>query len=97
MLNNIHVSYDLKNPGRDYAKVINKIASLGATAKIHYSFWYLSTSLSAEQVRNALLGVIDKNDSIYVADATNNHAAWHNIAPEVALFIHQNWGLRRVA
>lgn len=59
MANNIHVSYDLYQPGQNYEDVITKIKSLGNWAKIHKSFWYLDTSLSAEQVAKAVWSVMD--------------------------------------
>jgi hypothetical protein len=97
MANNLHVSYDLKNPGRDYDTVIERIKQLGGWAKIHYSFWYLKTDLSAWQVRDELVKVTDADDSIYVVDATSNEAAWHNIPPAVAGYINTNWNLKQVA
>ncbi len=77
--------------------MIARIKKLGAWAKIHYSFWYVKSTLTAEQARNALLPILDVNDSLYVVDATNNNAAWHNLAPERAGFIHANWLARQAA
>lgn len=91
MANNIHVSYDLYAPGQNYDSVITKIKTLGGWAKIHKSFWYLDTTLSAEQVAKAVWSVMDKNDSLYVVDASNNEAYWYNLSPEVSQFIQQRW------
>ena len=76
MSNNLHISYDLKNPDRDYEKVIAAVKTLGSWAKIQYSFWFVKSEFTAEQARDYLLRYIDANDSIYVADSTNNNAAW---------------------
>lgn len=95
--NNLHISYDLKNPGQTYNNVIETIKKMGGWAKIHYSFWYVTSPLTAEQARNALLSVIDSNDSVHVVDATNNVAAWHNLSPEASSYIQNNWNLRKVA
>jgi hypothetical protein len=91
MANNLHISYDLKNPERDYAKVIAAIKQLGSWAKIHYSFWFVKSNFTATQARDYLLKHIDSNDSIYVADATNNDAAWHNIPDDSSRFIREIW------
>lgn len=97
MANNLHISYDLKNPGQNYNTVIEKIKTLGAWAKIHYSFWYVKSPFSAEQARDALASVLDANDSVYVVDATNNNAAWNILSAEVSSQIQGNWGLRNAA
>ncbi len=91
MANNLHISYDLHEPGKNYEKVIEKIKSLGGWAKIHYSFWYLKTTQGAEQVANSIRSVMDVNDTLYVADTTNNTAYWYGLSDEVSQFIQDQW------
>lgn len=91
MANNIHISYDLYAPGQKYDLVIERIKSLGTWAKVHKSYWYLSTNLNAAQVCDAIWAVMDGNDSVYVVDATNNSAAWRNIDSTVEAFIKNHW------
>ena len=91
MSNNLHISYDLHEPGKNYDRVIAVVKSLGKWAKIHYSFWYVKTSLNADQARDAIVRAMDSNDSVYVVDSTNNRAAWHNIPNDSASFIRENW------
>jgi hypothetical protein len=91
MANNLHISYDLHDPGRNYHTVIAAIQGLGAWAKIHYSFWYVRTDRTAEQARDILARAIDANDSIYVVDSTNNVAAWKNISSSSSQFIRSRW------
>lgn len=91
MANNVHVSYDLFAPDKNYERVIAKIKTLGNWAKIHKSYWYLKTTLTAGQVRDAVWSAMDGNDSLYVVDATNNVAAWENIDASVATHIRDNW------
>lgn len=91
MANNLHISYDLHDPGRNYHAVIAAVQSLGAWAKIHYSFWYVRSDYGAEQARDILARAIDANDSVYVVDSTNNNAAWLNIPPDSAAFIQRRW------
>lgn len=91
MSNNLHVSYDLYAPGQNYEKVIDRVKGLGDWAKIHKSYWYVNSSLTAEQARAHVWAVMDANDSLYVVDATNNSAAWNNLSDEVSNFIQDQW------
>ncbi|WP_417434298.1 CRISPR-associated protein Cas2 [Hoeflea sp.] len=94
MANNINISYDLYAPGQKYDRVIERIKSLGSWAKVHKSYWYLSTNLNAAQVCDAVWAVMDPNDSLYVIDGTNNSAAWRNIDSNVETFIKNHWLLK---
>jgi hypothetical protein len=94
MANNLHISYDLKDPDRNYAKIIAAIQQLGSWAKIHYSYWYVDSNLTAAQALNILMKVTDSDDSIYVVDATNNTAACNNISIEASNFIKNRWYLK---
>jgi len=89
--NNLHISYDLNVPGQNYDVVIAKIKTLGGWAKIHKSYWYVNSNLTARQACDAVWDVMDPSDTIYVADTTTNVAAWQNIAPEAATYIRDHW------
>jgi hypothetical protein len=91
MPNNLHISYDLMNPGQNYDAIIRRIKSLGLWAKSLLSFWYVNSNYTAEQARNHLLPVLDANDRLYVVDSTNNVAAWHNIPADAAVLINDQW------
>ena len=83
MANNLHISYDLHAPNKNYDAVIAKIKTLGNWAKIHKSFWYVNSDLTAAQARDAVWAAMDSDDTVYVVDATNNDAAWQNVSNEV--------------
>lgn len=91
MGNNVHVSYDLNAPDKNYERVISKIKTLGAWAKIHKSFWYLDTQISAQKIAEAVWSVMDANDSLYVVDASTNTAYWYNIPADSSKFIQERW------
>lgn len=91
MANNLHISYDLYSPGQNYEKVIERIKSLGNFAKIHKSYWYVNSVYTARQAADHVWGVMDKNDTVYVVDATNNNAAWQNLPTNVASHIKDRW------
>ena len=92
MGNNLHISYDLKEPGKNYEAVIAKIKSVsGKWAKIHKSYWYVNSVFTAEQTAAAVWTVMDASDTVYVVDASNNTAAWRNIGDEAAKYIIDQW------
>lgn len=91
MANNLVISYDLYNPGQDYTKLIAGIQALGSWAKVHKSVWYVNSFYTAEQAVARLAPLVDRNDSLFVVDATNNNARWQNLADEVSNLIQDQW------
>ena len=93
-MNNLFISYDLKNPGQNYERVITAIKGLGSWAKVQYSLWYVSTSYTAKQAADIVRRAQDTNDTLIVIDATNNDAAWYGLDQKVSDFLQQNWNKR---
>jgi hypothetical protein len=91
MENNLLVSYDLIAPDKNYEPVIAKIKSFGKWAKIHKSYWYVRTDKSASDAAAIIWAAMDKNDTLFVADATNKTAAWYNIDQVASEYIRTNW------
>jgi len=93
MANNLHISYDLNVPGQNYEAVIARIKSLGSWAKIHKSYWYVKSNMTADQACTAVWSVMDASDTVYVVDATNNFAAWQNLSAAAEQHIQQQWNV----
>lgn len=91
MAKNLFVSYDLNAPGKDYAKVIEAVKSLGAWAKVQKSFWYVRSSYTAEQAAKIIWAQMDSNDSLLVVDSTGNDAYWFNLSEQVSKHIQDHW------
>ena len=91
MANNLIISYDLYSPGQDYSKVIEVIKALGSWAKIHKSVWYVNSSYTATIAAEKVWATMDRNDSLFIVDATNNTAAWQNLSAEVSNHIKDQW------
>jgi len=91
IMNNLFISYDLNDPGQNYAKVIDTIKALGSWAKVQKSFWYVKSTLSAQEAVTKVWAVMDKNDSLIVVDASNRNASWQGLDPVVAKHIIDNW------
>lgn len=83
----ISVSYDLRQPGRDYEPVYAYLKSTGNWCHALESFWLIRTTKSAVEVRDDLLALIDANDQILCADVTNSAMAWHGLGAKKSEWI----------
>lgn len=59
------VSYDLIDD-KKYEKLFEKIKSYGYYAHAQESLWFVKTSKTAEELRDELRAVVDKDDKIIV-------------------------------
>jgi hypothetical protein len=64
------ISYDLKQPGRNYDDLYDAIKSANGWAHAMDSLWFISTSESVNAWSDKLLAVMDKNDYLFVVDIT---------------------------
>ena len=72
------VSYDLRQPQRNYGQLYGAIKSYGTWAHINESLWAVVTTQSAVQVREHLIQFIDANDRLFVVKS-GVEAAWRNV------------------
>jgi hypothetical protein len=91
LANNYFISYDLIAPGQHYSKVISAIEALGAWGKVELSFYYVSSTLSIEEIDKRVWAVMTPNDKLIVIDASNTKFICHNILPEVVKQMQDNW------
>jgi hypothetical protein len=75
------VSYDLRTPGKEYAPLHACLKSYPAHAKPLESVWLIGTSLSAEQLREAVCSHMDANDRLLVLNIAAFEVAWLNLLP----------------
>jgi hypothetical protein len=68
------ISYDLMTPGKDYQRLYDKLAALGAQ-RVLLSLWALRGNYSATGLRDALKAFIDSNDRLLV-DESNTWASY---------------------
>ncbi|MFJ4174692.1 hypothetical protein [Microbacterium sp. NPDC089696] len=78
------VNYDLRKQGQDYTKLIDYLKSSGTWAKPLKSSFFVSTTLTASQLRDGILEHIDANDVVVVVDVTGDDWAAVGIPQEVA-------------
>ncbi len=72
------ISYDLRNPDRDYQKLYDKLDQLDAVGLLG-SVWIVDVDeKSAERVLERLRRFIDKNDRLLIVRfVKNNLAGWN--------------------
>lgn len=76
------ISYDLRQPGRNYTNLIAEIKSLsGSWCHCLESVWLIKHSGSASIIIDRLLPHIDKNDALVVIEVTSD-AAWYGLDEE---------------
>ncbi|WP_199483263.1 hypothetical protein [Vibrio owensii] len=92
MTNNLFISYNLNSSRQDYLEIIEEIQSLGRWAKVHNSFWFVKSNMSAEEVARKVWAKMDANDSLMVVDSVTNDGYWYNSSPyDISTFILDNW------
>lgn len=86
------VSYDLHNQ-RHYQPVWNKLESWGGATRLLESLWVVTTSLSAEAIRDSLHAAADNDDS-FVAIELKPASDWatRNGKPLGVQWMKQNIG-----
>lgn len=84
------ITYDLSQPGRDYAKLIAAIKRYPGWCGVTESTWLIKTTESTEAVRDALVRVVDRNDKVFIIDVTGKAAAWFGLPTNISQWIKQN-------
>jgi hypothetical protein len=80
---------DLKSSS--LAKLEEEIATFGQSIAILPQAWLLTSNASVNTVRNQLVQQLGKLDMLFVADASNDKAAWFNFGPEADACIRRIW------
>lgn len=91
MANNLFISYDLIGASRDYEPVIRAIKEVGDWGKLEYSFFYVNSTLSAEQAAKHVWAPMYGNDKLLVIDASNNQFYGFNIDEDVLKHMQEKW------
>lgn len=71
------ISYDLKNPGRDYAPLYEAIKRCGDWQHPLESTWLVFTVASAGDIYNAIKPTLDNNDLLFISELNaDNRQGW---------------------
>ena len=82
------VTYDLRQPGRDYRALFAALMSYGAYWHVMDSVWILRTNRSAGQIRDHLMGHMDGNDQLLVV-GLDGEAAWYGLPVDGSNWLKQ--------
>lgn len=74
------VSYDLRNPGRNYQPLYDLLNQGGAVRALE-SLWFVDDFRQAAPVLAAIREVLDHNDGLLLTEITNSNWASHGITP----------------
>jgi hypothetical protein len=72
------VTYELKQPRRDYVDFIHAIKSYAEWAQLLDTTWAIVTDNSAEEIRDHLWELLDASDGLFVVEAGSD-AAWQDV------------------
>lgn len=66
------ISYDLRNPNRNYENLYEVIRSFGGYCHALDSMWFISTYLSKDYIFTQLALVLDSNDRFFINELPLN-------------------------
>lgn len=83
------ISYDLKNPGRNYNNLYEAIKGIGSWWHCVESVWLVQTNLNSAQIRDLLRPLLDTNDLLVVLAVDENWASI-GLSDECNAWLHNN-------
>lgn len=91
MKKTIQINYDLVAPGRDYKPLYDYIKSFDGWCHLLESQWLVRTTMSASEVRDELMELVDGNDKIVTFDVTGDYWAT-NFSDSKTDWLHGHMG-----
>ena len=80
---------DMKS--RSITGLEEEIFNCGPAYPVMPQAWVLSSEMSLNAIRNTLVQKLGKLDTLFVADASHDKAAWFNFGPEAESRIRRIW------
>ncbi|HWA90878.1 MAG TPA: GYF domain-containing protein [Rhizomicrobium sp.] len=80
---------DMKS--RSISGLEEEIFNLGPAVPILPQAWLLASDMAINAIRQALVQKLGKLDTLFIADATHDKAAWFNFGPEADSRIRRIW------
>jgi hypothetical protein len=80
---------DMKS--RSISGLEEEIFNLGPAVPILPQAWLLASDMTINAIRQALVQKLGKLDTLFIADATHDKAAWFNFGPEADSRIRRIW------
>lgn len=82
------ITYDLRQPGRDYSNLFEAIKKSPRWWHYLESTWIIVTEETANQVWERISSAIDKNDFLLIIEVRDNVQGW--LPKDAWDWIHQN-------
>ena len=76
---------------RSIAGLEEEVFNCGLAYAIMPQAWLVSSTMSINAIRNALVQRLGRLDVLFILDATHNKAAWFNYGPEADSRIRKVW------
>lgn len=80
------ITYDLRQPGRDYSALYSYLKSFPDWCHALESVWFVKTDRSPKTIRNAARSHMDSNDGILIFRATTP-GAWAGLSDEISKWL----------
>jgi hypothetical protein len=80
---------DMKS--RSIAGLEEEIFNLGPAYRFMPQSWILSSDISVNAVRQALVQKLGKLDTLFIVDTAHDKAAWFNFGPETDARVRRMW------
>ncbi|MFL6090459.1 MAG: hypothetical protein ACJ71Z_09990 [Aeromicrobium sp.] len=84
------VNYDLNKSGQDYTKLIDYLKSHEGWAKPLKSSFFVSTTLTASELRDGIKKHIDTNDDVVVIPVGGQGWATFGLAKNITDWMHKH-------
>lgn len=91
MPNNLFITYEVANHTESKERLDQAIQSFGNSTPLLSNAWYVNSPLSAEEAVRRLSNLLTEEDSLVIADTSNNESTWFNMPEKKARRIVQNW------
>lgn len=83
------VTYDLRQPGRNYDDLYARIKSYPKWARLTESSWGIVSSETSSDIRDHLAEAVDENDKLLVG-VLGRPSAWYGLSKSISDWIKAN-------
>lgn len=94
MPNNLFITYEVAehtDSAERREQIEQVVQSFGNSTPLFGNSWYVNAPMSAEEAVRRLSRFLTEEDSVVIADTSNNESTWFNLPEKRARRIVQNW------
>ena len=90
-MNNLFITYHLNSADDKNESVDKAIEQLGNSTKLHPGSWYVNSQHSADKAVKHIRQFLSEDDTLIIADTSNDESTWFNLEDSRAQRVRQNW------